>query len=126
MTPSDDEIAAEEWAKACLDACDFKSWVEMTGEEYEKTVKNIFLAGAEHARAKWIKCSERMPPEGQWVLVSVNKEHGSEVEIDCTHIMDGGEIIWLVCQQSDRYPDVEFSDVTHWMPLPSAPEAERK
>jgi len=93
---------------------------------YMRGRKEGFLAGAEHARAKWIKCSERMPDEGQWVLVSVNREHGSEVEIDCTHIMDGGEIIWLVCQQSDRYPDVEFSDVTHWMPLPSAPEAERK
>lgn len=124
MTQSEVERAAEEWYDKHGDDlfCNFPD----PEIGVFPLVKKIFMAGVEHAGPKWIKCSEGLPVEGEWVLVSVNKEHGSEVEMDCTHKMEGGEIIWLICQQIDRYPDAEFSDVTHWMPLPQPPEAESR
>lgn len=69
----------------------------------------------------WIKCSERLPYDDQMVLIPI-----TEKDIPCTEI--------LIC----RYIKCErpmfrhygfrgikdFIDVTHWMPLPDAPEVE--
>lgn len=75
--------------------------------------------------AEWIKCSDRMPPDGEYVLAwekwsevpfigeysrgcwGVSKEH-----YDCHAGWDGGVVV----------ASVTDSLVTHWMPLPAKPE----
>lgn len=58
-------------------------------------------------------CSERMPEEGNVVLVC----------------QEGGIIYCAEMQDGELYPDEfprvpsEGREITHWMPLPAAPEA---
>lgn len=59
----------------------------------------------------WVKCSERMPKDAQWC--AVNTEYGYYVQ--CWSDGQG----WLGDEIS--IPDC---DVTHWMPLPAAPQQE--
>lgn len=61
---------------------------------------------------KWIKCSERMPEQYKVVL-----------------IVDGSGSIYVACLNlrmtwDDGYFYDDISDVTHWMPLPDAPNQE--
>lgn len=77
------------------------------------------VAAVQMIPSAWIKCRERLPYDGQMVLVPIITK-----EIPCTEI--------LIC----RYIKCErpmfrhygfrgikdFTDVTHWMPLPDAPE----
>ncbi|HGM7400480.1 TPA: DUF551 domain-containing protein [Serratia marcescens] len=60
----------------------------------------------------WVACSERMPEEGDVVLVL--QEGGI---IFCAEV-DGGEFY------PDEFPRVptQGREITHWMPLPAAPE----
>ncbi|MFW2972002.1 DUF551 domain-containing protein [Serratia marcescens] len=61
----------------------------------------------------WVACSERMPEEGNVVLVC----------------QEGGIIYCAEMQDGELYPDEfprvpsEGREITHWMPLPAAPEA---
>lgn len=62
---------------------------------------------------EWIKCTDRLPPNKEWILVA-RAEHVCEAFFynDC------------FCDQN---PGLDFyaykmMDVTHWMPLPSLPE----
>ena len=60
---------------------------------------------------EWIKCSERMPGDFEYVLVS----DGVNVEVmwwDCGGFWD----CW-----SERNSNIDTDDVTHWMPLPPPP-----
>ncbi|WP_251315683.1 DUF551 domain-containing protein [Escherichia coli] len=61
----------------------------------------------------WVKCSERMPKDAQWC--AVNTKYGYYVQ--CWSDGQG----WLGDEIS--IPDC---DVTHWMPLPAAPQQEGK
>ncbi|BEN67412.1 TPA: DUF551 domain-containing protein [Serratia marcescens] len=60
----------------------------------------------------WIACSDRMPEEGDVVLVC----------------QEGGIIYCAEMQDGELYPDEfprvpsEGREITHWMPLPAAPE----
>lgn len=64
---------------------------------------------------KWIKCSDQMPPEGQWVLVVI---HHDEITLGMFEHNINGE---------PRFRHEDFGafsrpkDVTHWMPLPALP-----
>ncbi len=59
----------------------------------------------------WVACSERMPEEGNVVLVC----------------QEGGIIYCAEMQDGELYPDEfprvpsEGREITHWMPLPAAP-----
>lgn len=61
----------------------------------------------------WIACSERMPEDAQWCAVST--EYGYYVQ--CWSHGQG----WLGDDIS-----IPNCDVTHWMPLPAAPQQEAK
>lgn len=72
-------------------------------------------------KTEWIKCSERLPYDDQMVLVPI-----IEKDIPCTEI--------LICRfiKCERpmfrhygFRGIkDFTEVTHWMPLPDAPEVE--
>ena len=63
----------------------------------------------------WVSCEERMPEEGDVVLVC----------------QEGGIIYCAEMQDGELYPDEfprvpsEGREITHWMPLPAAPEVSR-
>lgn len=57
----------------------------------------------------WIKCSERMPDAdgNYWGWWSQSKRQGP---------------VWFI--KSDLQAQFQSSEITHWMPLPAAPEQE--
>lgn len=59
----------------------------------------------------WISCSERMPDEdgNYWGWWSECKQQGP---------------VWFT--KSDSYSYFQSSEITHWMPLPAAPQQEMK
>ena len=60
---------------------------------------------------RWHKCSEELPPHDTWCLVYHEGEIGSD------HYTDD-------CNSHDRF--VMYGPfVTHWMPMPKAPEADK-
>lgn len=60
----------------------------------------------------WIKCSERMPEAGIYVLALLN---GSPQVL----FFDPRINIW---DDGDFHSFIKPSNVTHWMPLPQPPE----
>ena len=63
----------------------------------------------------WIKCSERLPRKNQSVLVvRVNNVANMYLRKDGLWYTDGYGVSCLK----------GFDDITHWMPLPPAPEEE--
>lgn len=83
--------------------------------------------------SEWIKCSERLPEVGVYVLAYIdgeiepcvccleNKkslfdEHTTEWEPSFTHYETAG--------YDHVISDIDQGKVTHWMPLPQPPEAE--
>lgn len=75
-----------------------------------------FLAGAEWATPKWIKCSERLPEESGNYLVSRFNGHRGQ-SLDWNADVRG----WNVTSKGERCYEL-FP--THWMPLPEAPKEE--
>ena len=70
------------------------------------------------AAQRWIPVSERLPEDGETVFVIIHDgferfENGNEVA-RLTYLGNGNWWSW----KSERYI------VTHWMPVPSAPESE--
>lgn len=61
--------------------------------------------------SEWIKCSERLPERSQNVLVANNR--GKQWDIDKA---------WFNGLYFDRCGKRPLFHVTHWMPLPDAPE----
>ena len=68
----------------------------------------------------WIKCSERLPKEGQrvWICCAETEDHDSFVECG-RYVMNN----WYLHYKEDF---IHPSDVTHWMPriTPNPPEDE--
>lgn len=114
MTQSEIEKAAEEYA-----VHDSQYWgPDMEYEGHRQIAIDAFLAGAEHAKPRWVKCSERLPKEAMDVLAL--DAHGF-----------ARVVYW---QTNDKWTDSEdgVSETqfrqwyTHWTTLPPAPEAESK
>ena len=61
----------------------------------------------------WIKCSERLPEKSVNVLVA--NRRGKQYDIDKA---------WWNGLYFDRCGKKPYWNVTHWMPLPDAPEVE--
>ncbi|WP_158238616.1 DUF551 domain-containing protein [Pantoea endophytica] len=73
--------------------------------------------------AEWVKVSDKMPLE-------LSDEHISEVEVIVT---DGKKVGTCECRRGymprpwvewSNYGDIDAEKITHWMPLPVAPEEE--
>lgn len=110
MTQAEIEKAANDYASRSEG-----QWKDGTPVAHE--LVDAYLAGAEHAGAKWIKCSERYPDNSSAVLVYVRD---GTIYDHCA----------MYCQAVDYYQfNGQWShctDVTHWRPLPLSPEAESK
>ena len=72
-----------------------------------------FLKGFEAAYPKWISVKDRLPMEGQLVLVYLGGYTGSLMEL-CSLDEFGG---WVTDMRI-----AEDAPITHWMPLPEPPE----
>ena len=65
---------------------------------------------------EWIKCSERMPEEGEAVLVYDDLRQVHEGY----YLRYGDYVSWVIHSYDSSYYDE--ANVTHWMPLPEPPE----
>ena len=64
----------------------------------------------------WIKCSERLPEEGQKIIIFMpNFINGSWTET----AFFGSNGSWCL---SASILSIEKTKITHWMPLPDPPE----
>ena len=75
------------------------------------TVSNLIEQIAELSKPRWIPVTERLPEDGQWVLVW---GHGQKIPI-------------MMFRESGAWIDDQFefhTTVTHWMPLPEPPKEE--
>ncbi|MFV9233387.1 DUF551 domain-containing protein [Citrobacter freundii] len=71
----------------------------------------------------WVACSERMPDKGQNVLISVNFDSPLIEPLICSARYTGSTF-----RRGDVTvkPGEGVEEVTHWMPLPAAPQQEVK
>jgi hypothetical protein len=96
-------------------------------DEYHGTpqyicAKDGFLAGCEYAAPKWIDVKERLPEEGQTVLLVQQKFGTRSPEIYTGEYENGKWTIYHwegVTKDADNNPDYFWT--THWQPLPSPP-----
>lgn len=68
--------------------------------------------------SKWIKCSERMPEETEVF-------GGDDFSPDVL-VIDQYKDMFVACTHWGNWIELKHGDsqITHWMPLPDAPEAE--
>ena len=71
------------------------------------------VAAVQMIPSAWIKCSERLPEKSKNVLAANNR--GKQWDIDKA---------WYNGLYFDRCGKKPLFHVTHWMPLPDAPEVE--
>jgi hypothetical protein len=86
-----------------------------------------FIAGYNNCKSQheWVACLERLPTEGQTVLVWGLKE----AELSSNHY---GPSIGLVTWNNEEFSDcadtcyygIWYTKITHWMPLPEPPKTE--
>lgn len=70
---------------------------------------------------EWISVEDRMPVDGRPKILFICKSH---TEVCCGYKSPYRENVWCdeLATDCDGDPSDEY-DVTHWMPLPSPPEA---
>ncbi|MGP1182148.1 DUF551 domain-containing protein [Serratia sp. CY47280] len=90
----------------------WESWLSCRAAMLAQPVSGGYKLKSPEIPDGWIACSERMPEEGDVVLVC----------------QEGGIIYCAEMQDGELYPDEfprvpsEGREITHWMPLPAAPE----
>lgn len=125
MTQSEIEKAAERYADkktgfvhksdtpSMQDETDYMDWC---------SAKEDFLAGAEHAGAKWVSTADETPRNGEIVLIPYHRTFSMPAQYN---LDSQGKPFWLLwdCPGSiDAERTLHF--VTQWMRLPASPEAE--
>lgn len=119
MTQSEIEKAAEEYA-----VHDSQYWgPDMEYEGHRQIAIDAFLAGAEHAKPRWVKYEDEKPRNGEIVLIPYRTySMPAEYNLDSQ-----GNPFWLLwdCPGSIN-AERTLHFVTQWMRLPPAPEGESK
>ncbi len=66
----------------------------------------------------WIKCIDRMPQDGEYVIVATEVTAWVETHfVECCHL--SGEKMWFSAnEEAEPRP---LSAFTHWMPMPEPP-----
>ena len=92
----------------------------LTAEQCDRLIDALALKDEALAKYKPIPVSERMPDETEWVLIydMLQERWVSGMFIH----LGGGGLQWATIDGYYFHGD-NFSRVTHWMPLPPAPEA---
>lgn len=123
MTQAEIENAAEEYANSTATPDRTPS-----PENRWFASRDGFVAGAEHAGAKWISVKERLPIEGERILMHVPQLTESGEDIICGYadreIADGVEAGPFLFFLDGHNSFFTIGQVTHWMSLPSAPSQE--
>ncbi len=71
--------------------------------------------------SEWIRVEDRMPPDGEWVIVAAKDSAGKKfVECDIRWCSEDQE--WQYFDGSDGWVGSFHDEVTHWMPIPEPPE----
>ncbi len=71
---------------------------------------------------EWIKCSDRLPDVGKWVLVFSEKSENEYIITSCylsTSIRY--HVLWNLISSGCGCCDCDLQNVTHWMPLLDKP-----
>ena len=71
--------------------------------------------------SEWIKTKEKIPVEGDNILLYVND--GRDKYITFGYIFSYDEEVFVFCTFGDEY--IDESKVPYWMPLPEPPEKKR-
>lgn len=114
------------------ETCDGSGRIEITVPVTWTTIKEIWAKGVEHFAAapqspggdhatvpgKWIPVSERMPESNKFVLVSNGVWVGQGLYDDSEHLESDEH--WQ--DEHREFINVLHHPVTHWMPLPAAPQ----
>lgn len=114
------------------ETCDGSGKIEITVPVTWTTIKEIWAKGVEHFAAapqspggdhatvpgKWILVSERMPESNKFVLVSNGVWVGQGLYDDSEHLESDEH--WQ--DEHREFINVLHHPVTHWMPLPAAPQ----
>lgn len=106
------------------------SWPRCAETDYKHMLKAAPDSTAATPSDKWVKCSERHPDKSGSYLVMLHEENSMGWNWDEPHIAEWD--FWTASPRQwtifcpDLYKNKEVSgDVTHWMPLPAAPEPKK-
>lgn len=88
-------------------------------EDYGKTWACYAYPPAHIGRGIWVNASERMPEDGQIVLVTASGKPQSNITLEYAYELAEWSIEkgWIL----NCWPEWEGAKVTHWMPLPEPP-----
>ncbi|WP_432467061.1 DUF551 domain-containing protein [Enterobacter roggenkampii] len=95
--------------------------------------RNAMLQGAEPVSNRdelpdgWVACSERMPEDDDFVYIWPRPDFGVELHVAQYGKFDKRDAGWYAQVYEQNY-GIEYYPVkvTHWMPLPAAPQREVK
>jgi hypothetical protein len=83
-------------------------------------------SGADESPPGWVSVEERMPDSPDPVLVFAPANQYQKIAIDCWSMQRESPVAWssATIETGMYWGDHEFTDVTHWMPLPAPPASE--
>ncbi|WP_105611896.1 DUF551 domain-containing protein [Cronobacter malonaticus] len=110
-----DSGGVQPWGEPILIDCDCR-YASTTHET--DTTSQQFESLAGKAVGGWIPCSERMPEDGEEVLMRISCNDHFNIESGKYK----GDGLWLGCWFSTYGKKGSPYQVTHWMPIPAAPE----
>jgi Protein of unknown function (DUF551) len=80
--------------------------------------------GSTDGLGRWVSVGDRLPDSDGPVLVYTPKNKHAKVWIDCWSMQREAPVSFssATIETGFMWDGFEFEDVTHWMPLPAAPE----
>ncbi|CAI0710857.1 Protein of uncharacterised function (DUF551) [Serratia quinivorans] len=106
------------YLKDTLVACNRFNYCADAVNRVENACRAAMLAQPVSQGCNWIACSEKMPEPNKYVQVSNGVWVGIGMYNDAEHFEDDER--WQ--DEHNEFIDLLHHPVTHWMPLPAAPE----